>query len=177
MKNMIHIRNSVIIVLSVTIVFMTIGFTLLAVKLKQLTNIEHSYNVSFTSIKKTSSIKGSNIEAVGNTNIVNNGKEIDMAFTMNAVHDELVYIAKIKNKGNIPSKIVDIMESPNYKIDKFNNLIAPVSITLSDIKGKTLLPKEEIDLKIVLYYNPTTKEVGKRTFEYKIGLITESIES
>ena len=44
-----------------------------------------------------------------------------MAFTMNAVHDELVYVATIKNKGTLACEIVDIIESPDYKLDSFNN--------------------------------------------------------
>ena len=174
MKNMIHIRNSVIIVLCITIIFMGIGFIVLSVDLKNKKDEVHSFDVIFTSVNRASSVKGSNIEPTGKANIIENGKEIDMAFTMNAFHDELVYIAKIKNKGTLPAEIVDIIESPDYKEDSFNKLIFPVSITLSNIKGKIIAAGEEMDLKIVVYYNPSSNPSGMRTFQYKIGLITKS---
>ena len=64
------------------------------------------------------------------------------------------------------------MESPDYTINTFKNLINPVSITLSDIEGKVIEPKEKLNLKIVFYYN--TENKGTKSFDYKIGLITKS---
>lgn len=174
MKNMIHIRNSVIVVLCITIVFMGIGFIVLSVNLKKEKDMTHSFDVSFVDVTKSSSVKGSNVEPAGKATIVENGKEVDMAFTVNAVHDELVYIATIKNKGTLAAEIVDIIESPDYKLDSFNKSINPVTITLSNIKGKIIPPGESIELKIVVYYNPSTNAGGKKTFPYRIGLITKS---
>ena len=95
-----------------------------------------------------------------------------MKITMNAPHDELSYVATIENEGTIPIEIIDVLESPDYKLDSFKKLINPVSITLSDIKGKVIEPNETLDLKIVFYYN--SGATGSKTFDYKIGLITKS---
>ena len=96
-----------------------------------------------------------------------------MNFNLYSIHDEIIYNATIKNKGTIPVEIVDIMESPNYKIDKYKKMISPVTITISDIKGKVLNPKESINLKIIVYYNPGENNSSK-SIDYKIGLITKS---
>ena len=175
MKKMVYIRNNIIIILCITIIFMGIGFILLSINLNNEKTKKDNFDVSFTSIDKKSSIMGSNIEPIGNAKIIENSSEIDMSFTMNSIHDELVYIATIENKGTISAKIVDIIESPDYKLDSFNKMINPISITLSDVKGKVILPGESIELKIIVYYNPSDNEVRKKTFQYKIGLITKSI--
>ena len=102
------------------------------------------------------------------------GKKIDMDFVLNAVHDELTYLATIRNKGTMPAEIVDILESPDYSISSFQNMITPVSISLSDIRGKVIPAGETMNLKIVVYYPPSNLEVKKKTFHYSIGLITKS---
>ena len=91
---------------------------------------------------------------------------------MNSPHDELSYIATIENKSTVPIEIIDIMESPDYKLPSFKKLISPITITLSDIKGNIINPNETLDLKIVFYYN--TGSTTPKTFDYKIGLITRS---
>lgn len=172
MKKMINIRNSVIIILCITIIFMAIGFIIISVDYTKNKNIDMSYNVVFKNIKELSSVKGSNTEPKGEVVINKNKQEIEMNITMNAPHDELSYIATIENKSTVPIEILDIMESPDYKLDSFKKIINPVTITLSDVENKVIKPKETIDLKIVFYYN--TGSNGVRNFDYKIGLITRS---
>lgn len=175
MKNMIHIRNSVIIILCITVVCLGIGFIILSVELKKKNDEVYSLNTKFTNITKTTSVKGSTKEPTSYAEITNSGTEMDMNFTMNSTHDEITYVATIENKGTLPCEIVNIMESPNYNLNEFQKLIFPVTISLSDVKGKIIPPGEKLDLKIVVYYNtngnntPTTK-----TFSYKLGLITKS---
>ena len=172
MKNMIHIRNSVIIILCITVIFLAVGFIILSVKLKNKTDEVYTLNTVFTDISKTSSVKGSDKEPKSKAEIITSGSEINMSFNMNAAHDEITYVAKIKNKGSLPCEIVDIMESPDYKLEEFKKNISPVTISLTDIKGKIIPPGEELDLKIVVYYNTSTS--GSKNFSYKIGLITKS---
>ena len=172
MKKMINIRNSVIIILCITIIFMAIGFIVISVDYTKRNNEDFSYNVSFTDIKKSSSVKGSTTEPKGKVKISDNNGEIEMQITMNSPHDELSYTTTIENKGSVPIEILDVMESPDYNLNSFKNLISPVTITLSDIKGKIIPPHETINLKIVFYYNSGNK--GPKTFDYKIGLITRS---
>jgi len=172
MKKMINIRNSVIIILCITIICMAIGFIVISIDYTKNKKKELSYNVVFNNIKKLSSVKGSNEEPKGIVKINDNSAEIEMNITMNAPHDELSYIATIENDGTVPIEILDIMESPDYKLNSFKKLINPVTITLSDIKGKVIKPGETLELKIVFYYN--TGGSGVKTFDYKIGLITKS---
>ncbi|MBR5370274.1 MAG: hypothetical protein IK137_03105 [Bacilli bacterium] len=172
MNNRINIRNSIIVILCVTIIFMSIGFIIISVNYTKNKNKNISYNVVFNNIKKISSVKGSNIEPKGIVKISDDSTEIEMSITMNSVHDELAYVTTIENKGTVPIKILDIMESPDYKLDSFKKLINPITVTLSDIKGKVLEPKETVDLKIVFYYNTGKSE--PKNFDYKIGIITRS---
>lgn len=172
MKKMINIRNSVIIILCITIICMAVGFIVISIDYTKNKNVKMSYNVVFNKIKKLSSVKGSTIEPKGTVEINEDTSEIEMNITMNSPHDELSYVATIENKGTVPIEILDVMESPDYKLNSFKKLITPVTINLSDIKGKVIEPNETLDLKIVFYYN--TGSTGTKTFDYKIGLITKS---
>lgn len=174
MKKIINIKNSIISILAITIIFLGIGFMVLSLELKREKNEINKFDVSFTSIKKISSVKGGKISPKGKTKVINHGKEIKMNFTLNAVHDELSYLATIKNNGTLPAEIIGIMESPNYSSNEFKTLISPVSITLSDVEGKIIPAGEEIELKVTVYYNPTKEKVENKNLNYKIGLITKS---
>ena len=174
MRKMINIRNSVIVLLCITIICMGIGYIVLSMKLKNVQDEVHSFDVAFSAVKKTSSVKGSNIEPSGRVAIADNGKEVEMQFNLYATHDEMSYVATIENKGTLPAEIVDIMESPDYNLNEFKKIISPVTITLGDIKGKIIPPGDSIDLKIVVYYNPSSSKVVSKVFSYKIGLITKS---
>lgn len=172
MKKLLNIRNSVIIILCITIICMAIGFIVISIEYSKKAKNNLIYNVEFTNIKKISSIKGSNNEPKGTVKISDNSSEIEMNITMNSYHDEISYIATIENKGTVPIEIVDIIESPDYKLDSLKKLISPIKITLSDIKGKVIEPNETQELKIVFYCSSATTE--SKTFDYKIGLITKS---
>ena len=172
---MIHIRNSVIIVLCVTIVFLGIGFIVLSMDLKKEKNQEFTFDVSFSRIMKATSIKGGNIEPTGKIDISQSGKELDMSFSVTSVHDELSYVVTIRNNGNLPAKIVDILQSPDYSIKTFQTLILPVTITISDLKGKKIDPGEEVDLRINVYYNPSNLPASQKLIYYKLGIVAESV--
>ena len=174
MKSMIHIRNSVIIILCITVILLGIGFIVLSVELKNKSDEVPVLDTIFTNIKKTTSVKGSDKEPTSTAEIVSSGEELEMKFNLNSVHDEITYVATIENKGNLACEIVDIMESPDYNNSEFQNLISPVSITLSDVKGKIIPPGEKLELKIVVYYNKKENVSGTKSFSYKLGLITKS---
>lgn len=173
MKNMIKTRNSIIIILCLTIIFLSVGFILVSTKLKQLKD-NNTYNVVFENVKLTNSVKGLTISPTSTAKIINNKQEVSMKFTLNAPHDEISYKVSITNKGTLPAKIIDIMESPDYKEQYFNKMISPVTISLTDIKNKVIEPEETIDLKIIVYYNPSINPPTPKEFTYKIGLITKS---
>ena len=174
MKNMIHIRNSVIIILCITVILLGIGFIILSVELNKKNEENHSLNVVFTDIKKASTVKGSNKEPTSRAEIITNGSEVDMDFTLNSTHDEITYIATIENKGTMPCEIVDIMESPDYNIAEYRKLISPITVNITNVKGKIIPPGDKINVKVVVYYNTSTEPVVPRSFSYKIGIITKS---
>ena len=175
MKNMIHIRNSVIIILCITVVLLGVGFIILSVQLDKKNNEISTLDVVFNNVKKTSSVKGSDKEPTSKAEIISSGTELDMRFNLNSIHDEITYVAEVKNKGNLPCEIVDVMQSPDYKNSEFEKLISPVSINITDIKGKIIPPGETIDLKIVVYYNKRENvSNGPKNFSYRLGLITKS---
>ena len=171
---MLNIRNNIIIVLCVTIVLMAIGFIAISVKLKAYKDKEESFNVVFYDVSKQNTIKGSTKAPVGNASIDSSGKILNMDFSLFAAHDELTYAVIIKNKGTLPAKIIKIHKNPDYNISAYKDLIYPVSITTSDVEGKTLLPGEELEYKIVVYYNPSVNKVTTKNFSYNLALITES---
>ena len=69
------------------------------------------------------------------------------------------------------------MQSPDYQKEEFAKTIKPITIQISDIEGKVINPKEEVDLKIIVYYNSTTMENKPKSFDFNLGLITESTKS
>ena len=174
MKNMINIRNSIIVILCMTIICMTIGFIIMAVKLKIKNDSVQEYKVIFSEIKKASSIKGTSQEPTSSAKILDNSSEISMNFTLNSIHDEIIYIATIKNEGTMPAEIVDIMESPNYNDEKYKQEIHPITISTTDIKGKIIPPGETLNIKIIAYYNPSNNKPKTSSIDYKIGLISRS---
>ena len=174
MKKVLKDRNTIIMILCVTIICMAIGFMVLSVKFKNEKDAPRQFDVSFLTIKNTSSVKGSLKDPTAVTTITNSGKEIDMHVVMYSIHDELSYVAKIKNNGTLKAEIVDIFTSPSYEKEPFSKSIFPVTIKMSDVKGKIIPPGEEMDLKIVFYYPSTTQPITPKEFDYKIALLTKS---
>lgn len=174
MKKMLSIRNNIIIVLCITIVLMSIGFIAISVKLKTYRDKEESFNVVFYDVSKKNAIKGSSKAPVGNVTIDSSGKILNMDLSLFAPHDELTYSIIIKNRGTLPAKIIKIHKNPDYSISTYKNLIYPVTITTTDVEGTTLLPNEEIEYKITVYYNPTINKTTTKNFSYNLALITES---
>ncbi len=174
MKFIKWLYNHLIVVLCLTILCVVIGFIILALVLKSERNSIPVFDVSFVDIKKESVVKGSAIEPVATANILDGGQKIDMNFTLNSVHDEFTYLVTIENKGTLPAEIVDILQSPDYSIQTFQNMIAPISISLSDIKGKVIPVGAQLTLKIIVYYPPSNFEVQRKDFSYSIGIIAKS---
>ena len=175
MKGLLKTRDNVIIALCITIILLGIGFILLSVKLKEKEDYLNVFDVSFVDVTKSSSIKGSIEEPKGNYEFLRNNKEVQFDITMNSTHDELSYIVVLKNTGNIPCEIVDLMESPSYSVGgNFSYLIDPVTISVTDIKGKVILPDEELPFKIIVYYNPSVKTLKPISFTYKLGVLAKS---
>ena len=171
MKKQINIKNSIIVILCITIICLGIGFIVLSVELEN--KNKQVFDVSFNKIEKLSSLKGGIEEPIGNLDIISNGKILNMAFELNHPHDELIYKVTIKNQGTLPAKIIDIIETPDYS-NTFANTIKPISISYTDIEGKTLDVGETTEIKISISYDPS--EINKKQILYlKLGIISESI--
>ena len=176
MKSFNSIRNSLVLILCVTLVFLSIGFIVLSMQLKKEKEKDESFHVVFSKVEKTSSVKGSNQDPEGKVTITDNGLSLDMEFQLKASHDELTYVATIENNGTMAAEIVGITESPNYSEERFQKLISPIMITLGDIEGKIVPPGDNISLKIIVYYPPSSDTNAPKTIPYKIGLLTKSYE-
>lgn len=166
------VKNIIIVVLCLTIIFLCVGFALLSKELENVKNEKHEYDVSFVSVEKVNSVKGGTYEPVSEANIIKEGKELEFKFKLYVTHDEVTYNAVIQNNGTFKVKILDLLESPNLSTG-LNKLITPVTITYTDLIDKELEPGEKQDLKIVVTYNPSTMISGLREFSYNLGLITK----
>ena len=172
MKNILNIKNSIILVLCITIISMGIGFIVLSIELKSKQKEVNIFDIIYTDVEIISSIKGGKKEPIGKINILSNGKVLDMSFSLNNPNDELVYLVTIKNAGNISGEVIDLIESPEYST-KYLTSIKPVKITYTDVIGKILEPDEETQMKIKVTYDKI--EVPKKiSFNEKLAIIAES---
>lgn len=172
MKNIINIKNSIIFVLCITVICMGIGFIIISMELRNKQKERNVFDIIYTNVEIISSIKGGKSNPEGKINIESNGKILDMTFNLTTPNDELVYLVKIKNIGNISGEVIDLVESPGYS-NKYAASIRPVKITYTDVKGKILDPDEETQMKIKVIYekNDIPKKIS---FNEKLAIITES---
>lgn len=172
MISKINIRNSLIAIMSITIVFMSIGFILISMRLEKYRNDEVLFQVDFARVRLINSIKGGSKDPKGELDITLNNKVIDMNFDLYSENDELDYEIVVKNNGNVSAKIVDIMMSPDY-VGDYKSKISPIDIDMSDISGKKLEPGEETAFKLSVVYNAGSVK-GSRNITGKLGLIAET---
>lgn len=171
MKKLLNIRKFIIIILSVTIVLMGIGFIVISNKYYNLNNKENSFNVEFINSKKVNSIKGGSTEPTGKISISSSGKILDMKLKLYSKYDELNYEVTVKNTGTIDAEIVDIMMSPDF-IKDYKNTIKPVEITMNDISGKILEAGEETTIKISAKQNDSSSNISN--IKFKLGIVASS---
>lgn len=176
MKKLVKNKNLIIVILCCTIVLLSIGFSLLAMKLKEREKNNKIYDVSIVNIQEGTAIKGGNILPTGKSNIEDNGKTANFNFTLNNPKDNLTYIVTIKNNGDLKAEISGLAESPNYLTDNNQaNAILPVIINHNDIKTQELDPGEEIKLTITAEFS-TTSQPMKKTVPYKVSILSTCLE-
>lgn len=175
MKKTINIRNLIIIILCITIICMGIGFAYLSVVLENKNNENHVLDVSITKITEETPIKGGMISPQGQRELKNDRKTIDFTFNLFAPRDELSYIITIKNTGTLDARIEDIITYPNYleNIEAASS-IYPVTITHNSLKGKTLEPDEELQIKLVVSYSPKANS-GQVTIPYQMTVLASTL--
>ena len=177
MNKFIRIKNIVIVMLCVTVIAMAAGYIVLSLKLENLSVVQSQYDVSFTNIKKVTSIKGGTKEPVGELKIDATGKIIDMSLLLYSPHDEIDYEITIKNQGNMEASIMDILCSPEFDDPNIMKLYSPVSINISSMAGRVLEAGEEATFKVSVFYNSSNNpaELTTKKINAKLGLLSESV--
>lgn len=176
MKKLIKNKNLIIMILCLTIILLSIGFTLISMKLKAEENSKKSYEVEIVNIQQGTAIRGGTVLPTGDTKIIDNGKTASFNFYMSTPKDTLTYIITIKNKGNLKAKIDGLSETPDYINDSNQaKLILPVIIHHTNILDQELNPGEEIKLTVTAEFSETGQIVQK-TVPYKISILTSCLE-
>ena len=156
MKKNINIRNLIIVMLCITIIFMGIGFVFLASKLDEEKNRHDTFKVEITKVEALTSIKGGTIDPQSTKELYDDGKTVRFNFTLNSPNYELAYEITIKNTGDTPAEILRLIATPDYVNDtRIKSMIEPVSITHTSVENKKLLPSETVTVKLLIKYNMT----------------------
>ncbi len=175
MKKTVNIRNIIIVMLCITIIFMGIGFAYLSVILTEKNNEKPILDVSIVRIEEETPIKGGLVAPVGVRELKNDKKTINFNFIMYTPQDELAYKIVVKNTGTLPAKIEDVLTYPNYLEDeKARQMIQPISINHNDISDKIIEPEEELEIKLVTSYANTGQNVGQVSINYQMTILATS---
>lgn len=174
MKKLVSIKNNIIVILCVTIVFLSIGFVILSVKVDNLNKNKAIFNVSFSNVRQITSIKGGMVEPGGRLDISKNGKVLHFDVDLYNEHDEIDYEVTITNKGTIPAVVDELIMSPDFSDIDVLKSIEPIVLSVSDISGKLLEPGEDTTIKLSVMYGSGVKS-GQKNVTGKIGIISETI--
>lgn len=167
----INIRKNLILILSITIVLLTIGFIAVSVKYNKMKTKANIFSVDFVKVKKVTSSKGSVKEPKGNLEIAKNNKIIDMSFDLFSPKDELIYEITLRNTGTNNIEIVELLMSPDY-ITNNKDQISPIEVTMTDIGGKILEPNEETAIKLKLTYKNKDNKIEEKKIKGRLGIIS-----
>lgn len=174
MLNKINVRNNIIVILCTTIIVLCIGFSILSIELKKEKEADFVFRVNFENLEKSSSVKGSSKEPFGKAEIINQKMGLNFDFSLSSIHDEITFLATIKNNSDTSCEIVDVILSPDYVNSDFKKQIASVEVTTTDLKGKIIPPKEEIEYKVTAYYMPSTLPVSTKSFSFQANILAKS---
>ncbi len=173
-----NIKNTIIVILCITIIAMGIGFMVLSMRLEGLKSEEEVFDVRFTSVRMLSSIKGGDKDPKSELKLDKTGKVLTMNFDLFREHDEIDYEVTIKNMGTVEASIVSLLSSPDFRSKETIQEISPITISISDISGKLLEPGEETTVKISAIYNTsksgTMTKDNEKKIKGKIGILAES---
>lgn len=176
MKKLIKNKNLIIIILCITIICLSLGFSFIAFQLKERESKNKIYDVSIVKIKEGTAIKGGAVLPKGESKIKDNGKTAEFSFTLTNPKDSLTYIITIKNNGNLKAKIDGLAESPDYLNDNDQaNFILPVIINHNDITNQELNPGEEINLTVTVEFASAGQPTNK-IIPYQISILSSCLE-
>lgn len=175
-KKIVKNKNIIITILCITIIVLSIGFTLVTLKLKERESKSKIYDVSIVRIQEGTAIKGGEVLPTGKSKIEDNGKTANFEFTLNYPKDTLTYIITIKNNGNLKAKIDGLAESPDYlNSNNQANTILPVIINHNDITNQELNPGEEINLTVTVEFTSSGLPMAK-VIPYEVSILTSCVE-
>ena len=176
MKRLVKNKNILIIILCITIILLSIGYALIAIRLKEREATDKIYDVSITNIQEGTAIRGGEVLPTSKSDIINGNKTADFTFNLQNPGDTLTYIITIKNNGNLKAKIDGLSESPDYLNSNTQaNMILPVIINHNDITNQELNPGEEINLTISIEFTSNGLPMEK-IIPYKISILSSCIE-
>ena len=166
MREKIKLETTIILLLSITIVFVGIGFIYLSMRYNSVKKTKEKYEVNITKIIKGNVINGSNKHITTNSEITDNKKTAKFSLNLKNNKDSVSYIIVIKNTGSLSAQIDNIIERTNYSKDL-------VTIKYNDIVGEVIEPGDEIELELnVLSPN---KNILSKDFIYQITILTSNI--
>lgn len=172
MNDIVKVKNTIIIILCVTIILLGIGFSYISMQLDGYNKNKVSYGVAITGVEQQSSIKGSYKTPTSTYNLSNNNQTVNFSFNLFAPKDEISYKITIKNIGTLDAEIINLIEIPDYiNDDNSAQEIYPVKVTHNDIVGKILKPNDEIELNVVVYFNQKQKAQNIK-FPYQISILS-----
>ena len=156
MKKLVKNKNTIIAILCLTIIVLSIGFTLIALKLKERESKNKIYDVSIVRIQEGTAIKGGEILPTGTSKIENNGKTADFEFKLNNPKDTLTYIITVTNNGNIPAKLMSVPDVTTINGEEPTE----VQFNVSVLDEKMVLqPTETAQIAVVAAWPNTSEEI------------------
>lgn len=176
MKSIINTKNTIIIILCITIILLGIGFSYVCMQLDYQNKKKPSFDLKIKRVEQLTPIQGGDKKPTGIYNVSNSGKTINLEFNLYAPRDEISYKIIIKNEGTIKASIINLIEIPDYINDEsYSKNIYPIKISHNDIVGKVLEPDEEIELNVVAYFSYKAKPINKKAI-YQISILAEQAD-
>lgn len=168
MKNKkVRLESVIILILSITIIFVAIGIMYLSIKLDNCNKTKSRYEVKVVKVVKETVIGGSNNSVKTNYELADKNKTVKFSLNLSDAKDFVSYTVVIKNTGTLPAKIDNILEKTNYQSNLLN-------IKYNDIIGDIIEPGDEIELSISI--NSPQPEIYSKDLDYQITILTSNIK-
>ena len=114
MREKIKLETTIILLLSITIVFIGIGFIYLSMKLNQAKENKEKYEVNITKIVKGNIINGSNKSIETDSEIIDNKKTAKFKLNLKNVKDSISYTILIKNTVTLSPQLDNTIYRNNF---------------------------------------------------------------
>ena len=169
MKKMM-VKNLIIVALCLTIIFLSIGFSVISMKLSEKNSKVSKYDVSIDRVVLGTVMNGGSIKPSSTYEILNGNKTLRFMFQLYSPKDSISYSVFLKNKGDISARIDKIIESLNYNKGE----LYPIEIIYDDISGEVLEPGDEIKIGLNISYGNGLSKYNK--FPYEFSILSSSLE-